>query len=302
MPDFPARRRWNMQLRFLVFLMAVIGILVGNSALFSSVASLNPFDTYAMGFVGVKEPRLDTQPVGDDAAVQCEEPTSPLELSCDMQVRRILASVVRYEFFIPEYDGSDRLISSLGHGTVKDGRYLVVHNHFGVDLVVFETGAQDALLGMHNGLGDLFLWEQKPRFAVVVEEVEALVLDFGVDDDGQGFFESKGIQSATYENWQLKEPQPGQSVAQVVWDGSRSDITWTSIKEVILDNGVPRIVLANPLRHGASGGGVFLDGSHIAVNWERGKHLDENGAVIEEFSTAALNSSALVDTVRNPSF
>lgn len=289
-----------MQLRFLVFLMAVIGILTGNNRLFGSMAGLSLFDAGSMRLIGVQQSNLEAKPITSEASVLCEEPASPLELSCDMQVRRILASVVRYEFFSPEHDGSDRLISGLGHGTVKDGRYLVVHNHFGVDLVEFETGARDALIGMHNGLGDLFLWDHSTRFTVVVEEVEALVLDFGVDDDGQGFFESKWIQSATFEDWQLKEPAPGQSVAQVVWDGSRSDITWTSIKEVILDNGVPRIVLANPLLHGASGGGVFLDGSHIAVNWERGKHLDENGAVIEEFSTAALNSSAIVKITEQP--
>jgi len=284
-----------MQLRFLVLLVMAIGIMAGNGALFSSVASLNPFDTYALGFVGVKEPRLDAQPVDDDTTVHCEEPTSPLELSCDMQVRRILASVVRYEFFIPEHDGSVRLISSLGHGTVKDGRYLVVHNHFCVDLSEFETGVPDALIGMHNGLGDLFLWEQKPRFAVVHEDPEALVLDFGLDSDGRGFFESKGVPSASFESWQDAEPKVGQSVAQIVWDGSRSDIAWTSIAEVIVNDGASRIVLANPLLHGASGGGVFMDGTHIGVNWESGKHMDETGAVIEEFSTAALNTSALVE-------
>jgi len=284
-----------MQLRFLVFLLTVIGMMLSTNGLIDTLVVRNLFVADQSVLVDIQRSALDTQPVDDNASEGCEEPTSPEEDSCDMKVRRMLATVVRYEFFVPEKAGSDRLISGLGHGTVKDGRYLVVHNHFGVDLSQFETGVPNTLIGMHNGLGDLFLWEQKPRFTVVVEEVEALVLDFGVDDDGQGFFESKWIQSATFEDWQLKGPAPGQSVAQVVWDGSRSDITWTSIKEVILDSGVPRIVLANPLLHGASGGGVFLDGAHIGVNWESGKHLDETGAVIEEFSTAALNSSVLVD-------
>jgi hypothetical protein len=128
------------------------------------------------------------------------------------------------------------------------------------------------------------------------------VLDFGVDDDGRGFFESKGVPSASFESWQDAEPTVGQSVAQVVWDGRHTSVTWTSIQEVILDNGTPSVVLTNPLHHGASGGGVFLDGSHIAVNWENGKHLDAAGAVIEEFSTAALNSTPLVEAVKKPSF
>lgn len=284
-----------MQLRFMAFLLTVIGMMLSTNGLIDTLVVRNLFVADQSALVDIQRSALDTQPVDGNATKGCEEPTSPEEDSCDMKIRRVLATVVRYEFFVPEKAGSDRLISALGHGTVKDGRYLVVHNHFGVDLARFESGIQDALLSMHNGIGDLFLWDRSPRFTVVIEEMEALVLDFGVDDDGRGFFESKGIQSAAFQDWQLKELKASQSIAQVIWDGSRSDIVWTSIEEVIVNDGTPRIVLANSLLHGASGGGVFMDGAHIGVNWESGKHLDETGAVIEEFSTAALNSTALVE-------
>ncbi|MGB3713314.1 MAG: hypothetical protein WA996_02680 [Candidatus Promineifilaceae bacterium] len=212
-----------------------------------------------------------------------------------MLERRILASVVRYEIYGPSKDGSGRLAEGLGHGTVKDGRYLVVHNHFGVDLASFVSGSPDAVITMYNGIGDLFMWKSSPHFTVAVEEPESLVLDFGQSGDGKGFFERLGVPSALFDGWQEAAPRAGQIVAQVVWDGRRSDVAWTSINNVILDEGTPRLVLANPLIPGASGGGVFLEGSHIAVNWERGKHLDQTGAVMERFSTAALNSSLSVE-------
>jgi hypothetical protein len=284
-----------MQLRFLVFLLTVIGMMLSTNGLIDILVVRSLFVADQSALVDIHRSALDTQPVDNNGSMQCKEPTSPEEDSCDMKVRRMLATVVRYEFFVPEKAGSDRLISALGHGTVKDGRYLVVHNHFGVDLARFESGIQDALLSMHNGIGDLFLWDENARLSIVLEETEALVLDFGLDSDGRGFFESKSIQSAAFDTWQNTELEIGQSVAQVFWDGQRSGIAWTSIEEVIVNDGTPRIVLANPLLHGASGGGVFMNGAHIGVNWESGKHLDETGAVIEEFSTAALNSTALVD-------
>jgi hypothetical protein len=232
-----------------------------------------------------------------DSPTSCEEPATPNEPSCDMLERQILGSVVRYEIYGPSKDGSGRQAEGLGHGTVKDGRFLVVHNHFGVDLASFKSGSPDAVITMYNGFGDLFIWKSSPNITVAVEQPEALVLDFGQSDDGKGYFEKLGVPSALFNGWQEVAPQVGQIVAQVVWNGRRSDVDWTSIGDVILDDGTPRLVLANPLLPGASGGGVFLDGVHIAVNWERGMHLDQTGAVMELFSTAALNSSASAEIV-----
>lgn len=284
-----------MQLRTIVIAITVIGILFGSGGRSGASEDDNRSGEQATGTDTQQLLGLGEHPNLDESPAHCEEPASPVEPSCDMLVRRILASVVRYEIFSPENDDSGRFVSGLGHGTVKDGRYLVVHNHFGADLAMFEDGATEALITMHNGIGDLFVWDYSPRLSVVIEETEALVLDFGENDDGRGFFESLGIQSATFDSIDNAVPLSGQSVAQVVWDGYHSGIVWTWIDEVLLDDGTPTVVLANPLLPGASGGGVFLDGSHIAVNWQRGKHLDEVGEVVVEFSTAALNSSALVD-------
>ena len=284
-----------MQLRNTVLVMLLIGVLFGSGG---SAGTSEEVSRVGKQTTGTKADQLldvNEHPEIGESNAHCEEPASLVEPSCDMLVRRILASVVRYEIFIPENDDSDRFVSSLGHGTVKDGRYLVVHNHFGVDLSEFEDGDSGALITMHNGFGDLFLWDYSPRLTVVVEESEALVVDFGKNEDGRGFFDSLGIQSALFESVDDAAALSGQSVAQVVWEGNRSNLVWTWVDEVLLDGGTPTLVLANTLLHGASGGGVFHHGSHIAVNWQRGKHLDDVGEIIEEFSTAALNSSDLVD-------
>jgi hypothetical protein len=275
--------------------MLTIVLVLGASELAESYSGLLPAGETTTRPFNEQQSLTPDQKITADASPLCIEPASPFEPSCDMLERRILASVVRYEIYGPSMDGSGRQAEGLGHGMVKDGRYLVVHNHFGVDLSSFDSGSPDAVITMYNGIGDLFMWKDSPHFTVVAEETEALVLDFGQSDGGDGFFETLGIPSAYFESWEEAAPHSGQIVAQVIWDGRHSDVAWTSIKDVILDDGTPRLILANTLLPGASGGGVLLDGSHIAVNWERGKHLDEVGAVIEEFSTAALNSSVLAD-------
>jgi len=63
---------------------------------------------------------------------------------------------------------------------------------------------------------------------------------------------------------------------------------------VISLDGVSRLILSSPLLPGAFGGGVFWNGSHIAVNWQTGRILSEDSEVLEEFSTAALNSNRVV--------
>jgi hypothetical protein len=232
-----------------------------------------------------------------DTSLSCEEPATPSEPSCDTLERQILATVVRYEIYGPSMDGSGRQAEGLGHGTVKDGRYLVVHNHFGVDLTGFESNSQEAVITMYNGIGDLFLWKAQAPLFTVVAESEILVLDFGASRTGEGFFDSMGIQSARFDSWQEASPSTGEVVAQVTWDGRRSDVAWSAIDEVILEGTTPRIVLSNTLLPGASGGGVFLDGAHVGVNWQRGRHRGETGNVLQQFSTAALNTQAIADVI-----
>jgi len=227
----------------------------------------------------------------------CADATPTNERACARLERQILASTIRFEITGPDNTDHNQLSGKVGHGTVKDGRYLVVHNHFSVDLTVFadERYTDEANISMYNGIGDLFAWEAKPPlFTVNVVDPETLVLDFGTDETGEGFFESMGLQSASFTNWQAESPRAGQEVAQVAWDYHDTTVDWILIEEMTTVDDVPRLILSEPLLAGASGGGVFWNGNHIAVNWKTGRILTEDGEVLEQYSTAALNSNRVV--------
>ncbi len=244
-----------------------------------------------------KRPLAMRRSQGVKGRPRCADATPAGERDCARLERQILASTVRFEIFGPDITDPNQRSEGMGIGTVKDGRYLVVHNHFSVDLTVFadERYAGEAKISMYTGIGDLFVWEAKaPLFTVIVAEPEMLVLDFGTDSAGEGFFESRGLQSAAFTNWQQDSPRAGQEVAQVVWDYHRTTVDWVLIKEVIAVAGVPRLILSSPLLPGASGGGVFWNGAHVAVNWQTGRILNERSEVLEQFSTAALNSNRVV--------
>ena len=229
--------------------------------------------------------------------MRCADATPAGERDCARLERQILASTVRFEIFGPDIADPNQRSEAMGLGTVKDGRYLVVHNHFSVDLAVFadERYAGEAKLSMYTGIGDLFVWEARPPlFTVVLVEPETLVLDFGTDSAGEGFFESRGLQSASFRNWQQESPRAGQEAAQVILDYRYTTVDWVLIKEVITVDEVPRLILSSTLLPGASGGGVFWDGNQMAVNWQSGRILGEGGEVLEEFSTAAMNSKHVV--------
>ena len=65
-------------------------------------------------------------------------------------------------------------------------------------------------------------------------------------------------------------------------------------EQVFLDNGVPRLVLADGVLPGASGGGIFFEGVHVANNWQLHERLGTDGALLQATTTAALNSQALL--------
>ena len=79
------------------------------------------------------------------------------------------------------------------------------------------------------------------------------------------------------------------AVAQVDWDGNESRVEWTTIEEIITEDGVPRLLLNNGVTRGSSGGGVFWNGKHIANNWKTIEHLDSGGNIVYLTSVAPLN-------------
>ncbi len=83
-------------------------------------------------------------------------------------------------------------------------------------------------------------------------------------------------------------------VAQIDWDGRTTRVDWVPVREVTLESGVPRLKLDDGAMVGASGGGIFFQGQHIANNWRVEEQIDASGAVVGQFTTVALNSTQVV--------
>ena len=98
-----------------------------------------------------------------------------------------------------------------------------------------------------------------------------------------------GVPSAQFMAWQDANLQVGSEVAQLNWDGQTAHVEWAHIQAIHNEENAPHIELDNSLQQGASGGGVFLNGVHIANNWARLTGFDDKGAAVEQYSIAALN-------------
>lgn len=224
-------------------------------------------------------------------ALSCTNPSPGEAWKCNVE-RQILASTVRLKWRVStkKADGSGyNSVGSIGHATVMDGRHLVTHNHTGIVSLSNPRDGEIVEIAVYTVDGEL-IWEG-PLAAVTValEEAETLVLDFGTYRD-EGMFARRGLSSAEFRAWGSLSLQPGMEVAQVDWNGTTVHVDWIKIESVITNNGTPRLELANFVARGASGGGVFLNGYHVANNWSQATTLDGNsGAVTRRYSVAALN-------------
>jgi len=235
-------------------------------------------------------------PESNDADLSCADPAPIIREQCQQYEQQILAAVVRLEVLMPSLEDPDLLTGGSGYGTIKDGRFIVVHNHFLIDLSIFADEAQRDLvsLNLYSANGYMLLRDERPPlFEIVVEDQETLVLDFGTNDEGEGFFDWIRVPSMPFRNIHEITIQSGSEVAQVNWDGQITYIDWVQVQEVITNDGVPRLVVANPINDGSSGGGVFWKGAHIANNWMKAGILDEGGTVTFQYSIAAINSVAV---------
>lgn len=240
--------------------------------------------------------RLLVSPESSADDLSCADPAPSIREQCELYEQQILATVVRLEVLVPSLDDPDLLTGGGGHGTIKDGRFIVVHNHFSIDLSIFDDEAQRDLasLNLYTANGYMLLRDARPPlFKIVVEDQETLVLDFGTNDEGEGFFDWFKVPSASFKNIHEITIQPGSEVAQVNWDGQLTYIDWVRVQEVIIYDSVPRLVLENSINNGSSGGGVFWNGTHIANNWMRVEIINEGGAIVFQYSIAAINSVAV---------
>jgi hypothetical protein len=214
---------------------------------------------------------------------------------CDELEHQILASTVRLEWrlWMLRDDGSwyAPVDAGAGHATVKEGQYLVTHNHWGISLSDRRDGVLTTL-SVYTADGKP-IWQDVPveQVTPVAEDAETLVLDFGRYGSA-GVFAALGLLSAEFKPWQSLPLRSGMEVAQINWDGATARVDWVKINALITESGTPRLALANFVMLGASGGGVFWNGYHVGNTWSRVTTYGANsGALLRRHSEAALNSS-----------
>jgi hypothetical protein len=100
-----------------------------------------------------------------------------------------------------------------------------------------------------------------------------------------------GLRPAEFVEWESLPLQAGMEVAQIDWDETTTRVDWTTVQEVKMDDGAPMLVLEDGVMAGASGGGIFGEGTHIANNWKLRQMIDASGNVTDSVTTVALNSA-----------
>ena len=227
------------------------------------------------------------------------KPLEPEDLSqtdCKQYQQQILATTVRILMSSwVEFDlnmGREPISNeAISHGTVVAGRYLITHNHFDVSPVYQGNGTS-----LHATLFDASsnMLTEAAAFSVAFVDTETLVLEF-TDKAGRGLFDSLGIPSAPILAWDSIPLTPGKEVAQVSWDGTTTHVDCVLIESIILDQGTPRLELANDIQPGSSGGGIFWQGYHLANNWQRTElHETDSTVILHKSSSAALNSLSML--------
>ncbi|KAA3658173.1 MAG: hypothetical protein DWQ04_25940 [Chloroflexi bacterium] len=238
---------------------------------------------------------VPTPEVVVETAPSCARPSEEMKADCDAMAQQVLSATVRLHVRRWQKDDSGQkgefVDGGVGHGTVKDGRYLVTHNHYGIPLADVDN-AELIQVTVKNWRGEMVL-QDMPLTAVTVVAVDAetLILDFGQYGE-TGLFEMMGVPSAEFQSHDSLSLQVGMEVAQVDWDGETAHVDWVLVESVDSENGVPQLKLANGLTEGASGGGVFWNGVHVANNWtSNSSYNQQTGDLLNQFSVAAANSS-----------
>ena len=260
-----------------VLLLTLIGLIAKSVFLLGATAPLTvPTD-----------PIVETQQ-------SCAQPTGKAVQACRELEQHILATTVRIElqsWLVADDESGYNIDNTVSHATIKDGRYLVTHNHFSTPLSIRPQDGQTelyAVVTLSDSTGETFFKGPISDFELTWEDPETLVIAYKDD----GLFEQLGIDSAEFSDWSSVPLEAGMEVAQVDWDGVETRIDWTTIQEVDIEDGVPRLVLDDDVMRGASGGGIFWQGTHIANNWLLVQHYGESGALTET-TKVALNSAPI---------
>ena len=223
----------------------------------------------------------------------CATPSPERLIDCRAQAGRILGATVRLGVIARQQDGGGEQLLT-GHGTVMAGRYVLTHNHYGLTPEEFGEGRLLSL-SIDKADGSLAVKDVLPgSFSVIAVGPEVLLLDFG-EYGGRGLFGVIDVASADFAPGDAVSLQAGDEVAQIDWDGLTAHVVWARVTAVNMENGTPYVELDTFVRPGASGGGVFYHGIHIANNWSRTTDLrGDTGEIMRRYSLAAMNTMYVV--------
>jgi hypothetical protein len=224
----------------------------------------------------------------------CTQPTTTNAEICAAQEAQILASVVRIVLHADFQKGQlTDFRGNVGHATVMAGRYLITHNHFSIDLSALSPANHQEVTGfsLYNAAGQRIVHNAPAStFQVAAQDSETLVLDFGPD-----YFNNLNMTSASFMTAKDAKLSVGAEVAQLDWDGERAFVVWTTVAQVVTHHESPHLELDHYAMVGASGGGVFWQGYHVANNWAHVTITDPvSGTFRRAYSLAALNSENIL--------
>jgi hypothetical protein len=273
----------NAKLKFIGLTSVVLLILIGYLLVSEAHAIENPI------IASVIAPNESAARPQVSFGPSCSDQTPEMVAGCRALADRILASTVRLELIAAKQDGRGNDLIT-GHGTVLAGRYVLTHNHYGLTPEEFGDGRLLSL-SIYRADGSLAVKDVLPgSFSLIVVAPETLLLDFG-DFSGQGLFGIVGLASAELAVGAAVSLQLGDEVAQIDWNGVTAYVVWARVTAVNAESGAPYVELDSFVERGASGGGVFYNGVHIANNWSRNTDLrGDTGETLRRYSLAALNT------------
>jgi hypothetical protein len=238
--------------------------------------------------------------VNNQVERSCANPSPEMAASCQAMEDEILNSTVRLLLYTPlmQVEGEGyRIVNSMGHATVMDGRTLVTHNHYDeIVLSMLLAGDPENLITVNifNTDGEMILQVPGQALSVLLVENETVVFDLG-EKDGVGYLTALGLKSAKMLALPSVSLEAGMEVAQIDWDGNASHVDWVQIDAINTNSDTPIINVSNCVLQGASGGGVYWQGQHIGNNWSRTDNCNSEVVSGEEIvSTVALNSQAVI--------
>jgi hypothetical protein len=269
---------------FLTILCSIMGFLnSGSMGALNTMAASQEMDDHRKDF-------SCANPRGEEDRAACAEIEA-----------QILASTVRIELLTwMSSDGQQKQLLTKSHATILADRYLVTHNHFRHNLSnqveVFGDESGYAAILLRDTNGRLLLeYDDLKVFTVVYQDEEILVLAF-LDEHGKGLFEAANLPSAKFADRNVVALEEGDELAQIDWDGVTAHVDWVRVDHVIEFDDVPQIQVDNFPLKGSSGGGVFLDGVHVGINWMRNTKINQaTGEVTGQYSTVALNSAIMLE-------